>query len=344
VIESVSHLSLLSPDVMDTGRMPRGCLGSPAGRCDGTGRPLHGRTDHGKIDGVDEIELIAARLWPGHAVTCQSLAGGITNHNVLVTRDDGARFVVRVAGASTETLGIDRRIEYQASLAAAAVGVGPPVEAYVADAECLVTGFIGGTTLSPEAVREPETLARVARALRSVHEGSTNAGRFSSFEIVESYSGLAVAHGVALPAACAGARSIARQVELARGPVTPRPCHNDLLAANLIDDGDRIRIVDWEYAGMGDVFFDLANLSANNEFGEAEIELLLESYFGDASTEHRRSLHLMRFMSDFREAMWGLVQAGISAVDFDFLGYADTHFSRLERTAADPAFQAALRG
>ena len=123
-----------------------------------------------------------------------------------------------------------------------------------------------------------------------------------------------------------------------------RPCHNDLLNANFIDDGHRLRIVDWEYAGMGDVFFDLANFSVNHELDEADRELLLEAYFGAVRPADRRVLELMRYMSDFREAMWGVVQAAVSDLDFDFAAYADEHFARLERTAAEPSFQSALAG
>jgi thiamine kinase-like enzyme len=97
--------------------------------------------------------------------------------------------------------------------------------------------------------------------------------------------------------------------------------------------------VDWEYAGMGDPFFDLANFSVNNGLDEDGDHALLEAY-GSADTQ---ALALMRVMSDFREAMWGVVQQAISELDFDFVAYADEHFERLQRTAADPRFKAALR-
>ena len=138
------------------------------------------------------------------------------------------------------------------------------------------------------------------------------------------------------------ALALAHAIERARGAQPLRPCHNDLLNANLIDDGERIWIVDWEYAGMGDVFFDLANFSVNHEFGETENRALLDAYFGAVRTSDLASLRLMRFMSDFREAMWGVVQQAVSELDFDFEGYARDHFARLERTAADPTFREAL--
>jgi thiamine kinase-like enzyme len=101
--------------------------------------------------------------------------------------------------------------------------------------------------------------------------------------------------------------------------------------------------VDWEYAGMGDVFFDLANFSINHELREDEWPPMLVAYFGQLRDADIASLRLMRFMSDFREAMWGVVQQGLSELDFDFDGYAREHFARLARTAAEPAFRDALQ-
>jgi thiamine kinase-like enzyme len=119
-----------------------------------------------------------------------------------------------------------------------------------------------------------------------------------------------------------------------------RPCHNDLLNANFIDDGARIRIVDWEYAGMGDRYFDLANFAINNEVEETGFDSLLDAYFGDGRpADSLACLRLFMLMSDFREAMWGVVQSGVSELDFDFDGYASKHFDRMLETAANPAFE-----
>ena len=160
--------------------------------------------------------------------------------------------------------------------------------------------------------------------------------------MVEAYCATATTHGVAVPAEYTTAKEVADRIEQARGVQPPVPCHNDLLNANFITDGERIWIVDWEYAGMGDRFFDLANFSVNHELSADENEELLRLYFGEASEDDVRSLTLMRFMSDFREAMWGVVQQGISELDFDFAEYAGSHFERSRATAADPAFREAL--
>jgi len=127
-------------------------------------------------------------------------------------------------------------------------------------------------------------------------------------------------------------------------PLEPRPCHNDLLNANFIDDGVRIRIVDWEYAGMGDPFFDLGNFSINHELTPDQYAHLLRAYDGAAVLPARLArLTLMRVVSDFREAMWGVLQQGISTLDVDFVAYATEHFDRLLANAATPAFERALR-
>ncbi len=289
-------------------------------------------------------EDIVERVWPGQRTQVEVLGGGITNHNLKVTLDDGRAFVLRIAGRDTDRLGIDRGVEHDASLAASAVGVGPEVVDFVQPEGYLVTKFIEGTIVPVEQMHEEATIRRVATSLRAVHNGPPLARRFDPFQIVEDYRTTAFSKGVTVPEGYVRARQVARRIAAARGPVPERPCHNDLLNANFIDDGTLIRIVDWEYAGNGDVFFDLANFSVNNQLDEDARRVLLEAYFGSARPVDLRALELMRFMSDFREAMWGVVQTAISALDFDFPAYADEHFARLDETAADPAFQLALGG
>ena len=291
---------------------------------------------------VDYDEVVRS-VWPDGHSTFEVLGGGITNHNLKVSRADGT-FVLRIAGKDTELLGIDRSVELEATRAAAAVGVGPDVVDFVEPEGWLVTRFVEGEIPLLERMREPATLRRVAATLRAIHSGPPVRGRFNAFRIVEDYRTTAFERGAEMPPAYVTARQLARRIEHLRRAAPERPCHNDLLNANFIDDGHRLRIVDWEYAGMGDVFFDLANFSVNHGLDEEARDTLLEAYVGALRPGDRRVLELMRFMSDFREAMWGVVQAAVSELDFDFAAYADEHFARLERTAAEPSFQAALAG
>jgi thiamine kinase-like enzyme len=292
----------------------------------------------------DLLPRLEALLGPRESEP-RALSGGITNRNFVV-RFAGVDHVVRVAGRDTILLGIDRTVERDATAAAAAHGIAPDVSAFLPDVGCLVTRFVPGTPATADQVREPATLGRVAGALRTIHAGEPFATRFDAFEIVETYREVALQRGGTVPASYDEAAHIAAAIHpLLTGPDhDPVPCHDDLLPANLLLDGERLRIVDWEYAGTGDRFFDLANLSVNNEFEADDETRLLEAYFGEPATPQRRArLGLMRVMSDFREAMWGVVQATVSDLDVDFGAYADEHFERLLAAVAQPDHQQRLR-
>jgi thiamine kinase-like enzyme len=290
---------------------------------------------------VSTFEAEVERVWPGRDARFEILGGGITNHNLKVDVG-GERFVLRVAGKGTNLLGIDRVVELAATEAAAALGIGPEVVQFVEPEGWLVTRFIEGEIPSPERMREPETLHRVAAALRAFHDGPEIPGTFDSFRVVEIYRRTALDRGGSVPETYEWAHEIAGRIETKRAAAAPAPCHNDLLNANFLDDGERLRIVDWEYAGMGDRFFDLANFSINHELDAAQSEALLSAYFGEVRRADLEALELMRFMSDFREAMWGVVQSAVSELEFDFEAYASEHFERLRRTAMSPAFLASL--
>ena len=307
-------------------------------------------TDDGALVGELRDELVAAMQrvpeLAGHELGLTALSGGITNRNFLVTiagADD--RYVLRLAGNDTHLLGISREVEHAATVAAAGVGVGPEVTAFIRPEGYLVTRFIDGSPVSDAAVHQKETLSRVAQSLRRIHDGPPIPGLFVPLRIVEAYRALAAARGVRIPPEYDIAALIGRRIEVAclANPVELRPCHNDLLNANFIDDGVRIRIVDWEYAGMGDPFFDLGNFSINHELTPDEDAYLLAAYGDIDRIDHLARLTLMRVVSDFREAMWGVLQQGISTLDVDFVAYASEHFDRLRSNASTPAFERALR-
>jgi thiamine kinase-like enzyme len=303
--------------------------------------PLHGELRDELIGAMQRVPELA-----GAELTLTALSGGITNRNFLVSvagRTD--RYVIRLAGNDTHLLGISREVEHAATVAAAGVGVGPEVTAFIRPEGYLVTRFIEGSPVSDEAVHQPITLRRVGESLRRIHDGPAIPGLFVPFRIVEAYRALAAARGVPIPAEYELSQSISRRIELAflSNPIELRPCHNDLLNANFIDDGTRIRIVDWEYAGMGDPFFDLGNFSVNHGLTPDENAEVLEAYERGVRPERLARVTLMRTVSDFREAMWGVLQQGISTLDVDFVAYAGEHFERLLGGATTPAFERALR-
>ena len=276
------------------------------------------------------IDGLVGRVWPTGVESVEPLGGGITNRNFKV-RVGGEDFVLRVGGKDTALLGIDRDIEHEASLAASRLGIGPEVVAFLEPEGYLVTRFLDG---EPGRV----TTRAAATLLRRLHSAPPIPGRFDAFRVVDEYAEIVRTHGVPFPAEFADAKAIAERIETRRGPFPLSPCHNDLLAANFIGKGDRLWIVDWEYAGMGDPAFDLANFAVNNGLDDAGDRELLTAYGGAELAVHV----LMRFISDFREAMWGLAQQAIADIDFDFAGYAAEHFSRLEQTASERRFRDVL--
>jgi thiamine kinase-like enzyme len=292
---------------------------------------------------TEVVSRVTALLGPRRGSVVQ-LKGGITNRNFRVNFG-GTDYVVRLPGKRTEILGIDRTAECIANKAAAGLGMAPGVAAMFEEPSCLVTMFIDGREMTADELREPETLAEVARDLRRFHDSGTELPTgFDSFRLVEEYAESGRAHGSEPPEGYDDALDAAHRIEKAvreQEDHQPVPAHNDLLTANFLrDGGDHIQLIDWEYAGMGDRWFDLGNFAVNNELDDEQEEQLLEVYFGEPPDERRKAtLKLFRFMSDFREAMWGVVQIGLSELDFDFRGYVRKHFDRLEKARSDPRFE-----
>jgi thiamine kinase-like enzyme len=256
------------------------------------------------------------------------LVHGLTNRNYRVDAGDES-YVVRVSGANSALLGIDRDREHAWLRVAAAAGVGAEVVAFLPERGVLVTRFLSGRLLGPEDSRDPAVMRRVVEAVRRCHEGAAGPGSFCPFRTVREYHSAARTRGVAFPDTTGRALALLARIEQALGAdATPCPCHNDLLPSNFCDDGATVRIIDWEYAGMGDRFFDLGNLAVNHGYDAEQERALLALYWGDIRSEHVMRLRLMRLASDMREAMWGFLQAGISGLDFDYAGYGRRHLER----------------
>ena len=293
------------------------------------------------VASVSGLEEILQRLEPSLGALSGEpapLSGGITNHNFRVTLG-GEQYVVRVHGKDTQLLGIDREAEQLASETAAALAIAPALLA--AHADCLVTRFVPSDPVSAREVAE--RAEEIARALRSFHDSSTVLpARFWVPDLLEQYGARMRARGVRAPGEYGQAATVAARIAAALPPWRARPCHNDLLAGNIIrarDDG-RLLIVDWEYAGMGHPCFDLGNLSVNNDFHDADDERLLSAYHREPPSDGRRAtLALMRILSDAREAAWGVLQAEVSELDFDFDRYARTHFERLRAAVEQPQLE-----
>lgn len=265
------------------------------------------------------------------------LRGGITNLNYRVDVE-GRAYVLRIGLEGAELLGIDRRREVQCMVAAGRAGVAPEVVYAQPREGLLVTRFVAGRALVPDRAVRGEVRMRIVRAMRRYHGGLPFAGRFSPSRTLERY--LAAARG--------GRASFPRDADrlfervssiaaiLRRNRSAPRPCHNDLWGRNLIDDGRRVHIVDWEYAGMGDLFFDLANFAIYHCPTDAADAALLSAYFGRARPASLARLKLMKIVAELREALWYMVSLRLPAGRRTSVALAAAHFRRCRRALSHP--------
>ena len=271
--------------------------------------------------------------WSGK-VEITPLVGGITNRNYRIRDASKEQFVVRI-GRDIPEHGVLRLNELAAARAAHAAGISPDV--VYAGNGFLVSRFIDGHTFTPADVRDARNLGRIVELVRRCHHDIPRhfqgpALIFWVFQVIRNYLNLLNArnsnpYDVTLESlALKGER-----LEQVLGPVTIVFGHNDLLAANLIDDGKRLWLIDWDYAGFNSPLFDLANLASNNEFTPDLEASLLESYFGKpVSSENRRGFAAMQCASLLRETLWGAVSRITSTIDFDYTAYARDYLSRFD--------------
>ncbi len=260
------------------------------------------------------------------------LDGGITNMNYKVDVG-GEAFVIRITGARTELLGINRENEYIANKLAGELGIAPEVVYFIRPEGYLVTRFLNSRPLLLPEITKKSNIKKVASVLKEIHAMPSVPGEFDIFKVIADYTKTVKEYKVEFPPdfEWISARAKEAEITLAKHPYKPCPCHNDLLNANFLFDGD-IRILDWEYAGMGDVFFDLANFSVHHQLTDDQDRWLLEGYCSEISPQAWGRLKILKTMSDFREAMWALIQLAVSTLDFDYREYANKHFERMKST------------
>ena len=282
--------------------------------------------------------LRAVPHWSSLEVSIWELTGGITNRNYLVTVD-GQHRVVRIPGERTELLGINRAHEAEATRRAADLGISPAVIGELREAGTLITDFVDGAHLEGEAF--VGRLGEVVELVHRFHSSGSLGGAFPIHRVVEWHARDALAHGVALPSQFSELHDVSRQIETAfeKTPEAPVPCHNDLLPANVLFGPHRVWLLDFEYAGMNDRYFDLGNLSVNCALDQSGDEAILRAYFGSVSKQSIARLQLMKIMSEFREGMWAVVQQAISTIDTDFVAYANERLENCARLAFSPNFE-----
>ncbi len=275
----------------------------------------------------------ALPIWKG-PVDPVPVGGGITNTNFRV-EDGGRRYFVRL-GEDIPVHGVMRFNERAAAIAAHAAGVGPAV--VHAAPGVLVCDYLEGRSLEPGDVRRElgRVLALVKRAHREIPRHLRGPVLvFWVFHVLRDYAHTLEEANFRLKPELPRYLAAAERLERAVGPITLVFGHNDLLAANFIDDGARLWLVDWEYAGFNSPLFDLGGLASNNELSEAERMWLLEAYFErPVGDELRYRAQAMLTASLLREAMWSMVSEIHSSLDFDYRAYTEENLRRFERALA----------
>lgn len=266
---------------------------------------------------------------------------GLTNTNYSVTVN-GERFFLRVSGPNAEQLGINRNHELEVLSAAAKAGIGAQIEYYLLPEGHLVTRYIDGRHLALEEYRTPENIQRIVNVVKRLHNLPLVEATFSPFRRVEMFAEHAQSMGVPLPHDYEKLLRKAKEIETEQARDTypwRRFCHNDLFCVNVLDDG-KIWFVDWEFAGVGDIYFDLATLTyAYDSLDTLSRDLqehMLMCYFGYVEEANWRRLQSMRYILLFFTAMWGVLQQGMllnglvrEVEGFDFLEYAESTFEAM---------------
>jgi thiamine kinase-like enzyme len=290
-------------------------------------------SDSGPPAAVDAVLRSVPELGDG-PFHISPLPGGLTNQNYKVVAASGQQAVIRLSAPQSELLAIDRDAEHGNSLAAAAAGVAPRVLAYLPDQRALVIDWIDARTFTTADLDDAPTLGRVAAACRQLHAGPRFHSDFNMVELQQRYLHLVISRGYRLPLTYLDLlpRVTAIGNALAMWPLPTVPCHNDLLAANIMDDGERIWFIDFEYSGNADPCFELGDLWSETGLPPDRLEVLVSAYFGQASRTMVARARLYGLLANYGWTLWASIQAATSAVDFDFWTWG---LEKYERAAAE---------
>lgn len=282
--------------------------------------------------------------WSGKNVVITSLSGGLTNSNFKV-EVDGVPYFVRVPGASTELLAIDRANEYHNTKAASEAGVAPRIVHYLSEHNVMVLEFLNGKTMSKDSLNAPGMPTRMAHAIKRLHAGARFLLDFNMFRLTEYYLSLCKDRDIKIPDGYRDRVPTVNRIEQAMNvkPLETAPCNNDLLAENYIDDGRQLWLIDYEYSGNNDPTFELGNTCQEMQFSNSQIAEVCAAYFGDVMPNMIARMKLNMIMSDMGWGLWAAIQAKISTIDFDFWGWAIERWGRAVEKMDSAEFEGWLK-
>jgi thiamine kinase-like enzyme len=279
---------------------------------------------------LDRIPVVA-----GLPRSVVEIPGGLTNQNLHVTTagPSGGDYVVRRFRGDADLLGIDRDAEHANTVAAAEAGVGAPVVCYLPELAVLVIEYVDGVTYDNATFHRPGVVPRVARAIRTLHEGPRFLGDFDMFTRQERYLRTVADQGFPL---FDGYHRYQEAFHRVRSALAARaeptvPCNNDLLAGNFLDDGAKLWLIDYEYSGNNDACFELGNTSTECDLDDEQVEELVATYFGEPLRGKLARVRLQALVSAYGWSLWGAIQAAASALDFDFTTWGQERFEKAAR-------------
>ena len=292
------------------------------------------------------IEEVITKIpdWAGKNISMSPLSGGLTNSNFKV-EVDGTPYFVRVPGASTELLAVNRDNEYHNSKAAYQAGVGPKVLYHLPEYDVMVLEFLSGKTMSKDSLNEAGMPTRMAQAIKKLNEGPRFLLDFNMFRLTEYYLSLCKERDIKIPDGYLDRMTTVQHIEQAMSvnPLETVPCNNDLLAENYIDDGKQLWLIDYEYSGNNDPTFELGNTCQEMQFNDAQINEICAAYFGKVSEDKVARMKLNMIMSDVGWGLWAAIQTKISTIDFDFWGWAIERWGRAMEKMDSSEFEGWLR-
>lgn len=288
---------------------------------------------------IEEV-VAAVPAWRGRDVVTSPITGGLTNRNFRVTVN-GLPHFVRIPSAGTDLLAVDRANELHNTRAAAAAGVGARVLHHLPAWDVIVLEWLDARTMSNAAFAAPGQPDRIAEALLRLHDGPRFRDDFDMVALSARYLGVIDERGIPVPDGYREHLGAVPRIDsaLQASPIKALPCHNDLLAENYLDDGDRLWIVDYEYSGNNDPTFELGNTAQELGFDEARLRELVAAYFGEATPALLARCRLQMIMSDVGWTLWAAIQARISTIDYDFWGWAVDRWTRAQAMIDGPEFE-----
>ena len=305
----------------------------------------HGLTPDEAIARIDD--------WKDKDVRWEELGGGITNHNYIVWvnggwgNPGGGKYVLRVPGAGTDMF-IDRDNERECMIAAAAAGVAPEVAHIIEPEKAMVIVFVDGELMHPETMAgHPDRIRQAVQTVRVFHDNAVFGHQIQVFQMLRDYTKIARDINAPMPERLEAMLGVMDDIEKATARNQPRDvaCHNDLLSENFIIDADgKMWIIDWEYGGMTDPYFDLGDFVMEHPYSREEERLVIATYCGEMNEQLFGRMMLYKIVSAVWWAVWAMIQHTVSKIEFDYMEWGMERVARAERGVADPDYPAWLAG